>query len=198
MIKIPEQKKEPYSQEADQNSNEEKPVKQQNILDTLDQFTTSSPQKPQKAKENQEDAEQELMEEAPSPWEEKTQFPVIEQHYSPQQYYPQSSTTEEIQEIAESIIEERWQEFMARAGDFEIWKERTDREIISMKQEIIRTQDRFNNLQKAVLGKVSEYNENILNIGTEMKALEKVFEKILDPLVTNIKELERITNKLKK
>ncbi len=192
MIKIPEQKN-PYSQANDSKPIEEKPVKQQNILDTLDQFTTSAPKK---AKEQ--DAEQELMEEAPSPWEEKSEFPVIERNYSPQQYYKQPSSTEEIQEIAESIIDERWQEFMSRAGDFELWKDRNDREMVSIKQELIRTQDRFNNLQKAVLGKVSEYNENILNIGTEMKALEKVFEKILDPLVTNIKELERITNKLKK
>ena len=195
MIKIPEQKKDPYSQMASQEQVDEKPVKKQNILDSLDQFTTSAPQQ---VKENKQDVEQELMEEAPSPWEESPQFPVVERNYSPQQYYQQSSSTEEIQEIAESIIEERWQEFMSRAENFELWKERTDREMVSIKQELIRTQDRFNNLQKAVLGKVSEYNENILNIGTEMKALEKVFEKILDPLVTNIKELERITNKLKK
>lgn len=195
MIKIPEQKKDPYSQIADSEPVEEKPAKQQNVLDTLDQFTTSAPKQ---AKGKQQDAEQELIEEAPSPWEESPQFPVIERNYSQQQYYPQSSSSEEIQEIAESIIEERWQEFMARAGDFELWKDRNDREMVSIKQELIRTQDRFNNLQKAVLGKVSEYNENILNISTEMKAMEKVFEKILDPLVTNIKELERITNKLKK
>ncbi|MBI2106819.1 hypothetical protein HYT57_02435 [Candidatus Woesearchaeota archaeon] len=173
---------------------DESPKKQQNILDTLDQFTTNAPQQ---TKEKPQSAEQELIEEAPSPWEESPQFPVVERNYNPQ-YYQQSSSSEEIQEIAESIIEERWQEFMARAGNFELWKERTDREMVSIKQELIRTQDRFNNLQKAVLGKVSEYNENILNISTEMKALEKVFEKILDPLVTNIKELERITNKLKK
>ena len=195
MIKIPEQKKDPYSQAASQETTKEKPTKQANILDTLDQFTTSAPQQ---TKEKQQDAEQELIEEAPSPWEEESKFPAVERNYSPQQYYQQSSSSEEIQEIAESIIEERWQEFMSRAGDFELWKDRTDREMVSIKQELIRTQDRFNNLQKAVLGKVSEYNENILNIGTEMKALEKVFEKILDPLVTNIKELERITNKLKK
>ena len=87
---------------------------------------------------------------------------------------------------------------MSEMGGFDIWRDRVNREIGSVKQELVRTQDRFNNLQKAVLGKVSEYNENILNIGTEMKALEKVFEKILEPLTTNIKELEKITERLKK
>ena len=61
----------------------------------------------------------------------------------------------------------------------------------------MRTRNHFANLQKAVLGKVTEYNENILNINTEMKSLEKVFEKILTPLTHNIKELSKITNKLK-
>ena len=70
-------------------------------------------------------------------------------------------------------------------------------ELIAIKQEIIRTQDHFKNLQGSVLGKVGEYNQNISNINTEMKALEKVFQKILEPLTTNIKELSRITEKLK-
>ena len=38
---------------------------------------------------------------------------------------------------------------------------------------------------------------NILNINNEMKAFEKVFEKILNPMTENIRELSRITNKLK-
>ncbi|HLC62695.1 MAG TPA: hypothetical protein VJJ21_00075 [Candidatus Nanoarchaeia archaeon] len=79
-----------------------------------------------------------------------------------------------------------------------MWKERTSRDVISIKQELIRTQDRFNQLQKAVLGKVSEYNDNISSVNSEMKALEKVFEKIVEPLTTNIKELQKITDRLKK
>ena len=102
-----------------------------------------------------------------------------------------------IQQIAEEVVEEKWDDLMSKVGDIRLWKDKIDSDITSIKQEIVRTQNHFANLQKAVLGKVSEYNENILNINTEMKALEKVFEKIIQPLTTNIKELNRITNKLK-
>ena len=86
---------------------------------------------------------------------------------------------------------------MNKVGDIRLWKDKMDTEITSIKQEIMRTQNHFANLQKAVFGKVSEYNDNILNINNEMKAFEKVFEKILNPMTENIRELSRITNKLK-
>src|SRR3989344_3378848 len=102
-----------------------------------------------------------------------------------------------IQKIAESIVEEKWDDLMSKIGDIRLWKDKVEGDITSIKQEILRTQNHFANLQKAVLGKVSEYNENITNINTEMKSLEKVFEKILQPMTDNIKELSRITEKLK-
>ena len=46
-------------------------------------------------------------------------------------------------------------------------------------------------------GKVREYSDDMRSIHTEMKALEKVFEKILEPLTDNIKELSKITEDLK-
>jgi len=48
------------------------------------------------------------------------------------------------------------------------------------------------------IGKSKEYGETMINIHSEMKALEKVFEKILEPLTDNIKELQRLTQDLKK
>jgi|SRR3989344_7105744 len=110
---------------------------------------------------------------------------------------PAVDITERIHEIAESIVNEKWEEFMGRVGDLTAWQERVNMNISAIKQEIVRMQDRYENLQKAVLGRVGEYDKGIVEIHTEMKALEKVFERIIDPLVTNVKELERITTKLK-
>ena len=107
-------------------------------------------------------------------------------------------STDMVQEITESIVDEKWDELMDRVGDLRLWKEKINSDMTSIKQEILRTQNRFENLQKAVLGKVHDYNENIININNEMKALEKVFEKILQPMTENVKELSKITNKLKK
>lgn len=126
------------------------------------------------------------------------EIPPLSQPGMPQYSAPQIDISERIHEIAESIIDERWSEFTKKIGNLAVWQEKTNMSISSIKQELIRTQERFENLQKVVVGKVSEYDEGIRAVHTEMKALEKVFERILEPLVSNVKELSKITEELKK
>ena len=110
----------------------------------------------------------------------------------------QQDSSSQVQEIVESLIEEKWEDVLNKVGDIGLWKERVEMDLTSIKQEIIRTQTHFMSLQKSVLGKVHDYNQSILDVNTEMQALEKVFQKILEPLSTNVKELSKITEKLKK
>ncbi len=49
-----------------------------------------------------------------------------------------------------------------------------------------------------MLGKVEDYRRSITDVNIEMKTLSKVLEKILQPLTENVKELSRITERLKK
>jgi len=105
---------------------------------------------------------------------------------------------ETIEQIAESIVNEKWEDLMSSVGNIALWKEKVQTDIRAIKQEIIRMEERFENLQKAILGRVEEYNKTISTVGTEMKALEGVLERILQPLASNIKELSRITEDLKK
>jgi len=107
-------------------------------------------------------------------------------------------TYEDVQAIVEEIIDEKWKEVMSSIGDITAWKTRMENDSEAMKQEIIRLSERFDKLQVAVIGKVEDYNKSIKDMGSELKAMEKVFEKILEPLTTNIKELNKITEKLKK
>lgn len=107
------------------------------------------------------------------------------------------SYTEKIEEIAESIIKEKWNDLIKDFGDIAVWKERVRTDVLSIKQEIIRINERFENLQKAVLGKVSDYDKDVKEIGTEIKALEKVLEKIIVPLTSNIKDLQKVTEEIK-
>ena len=116
---------------------------------------------------------------------------------SPSNFQPRFDESK-IHEITEAIVNERWEELMSSIGNIAIWKERTDSNILSMKQEIIRANNRVENMQNAILGKVKDYDEGLRNVGTEMRALEKVFERILEPMTSNIKELERITQELKR
>ncbi|MDP3918716.1 MAG: hypothetical protein Q8Q35_02315 [Nanoarchaeota archaeon] len=127
--------------------------------------------------------------------------PVQEQAYQQQQaYYPQQQSAPnyaDTQAIVEQIIEEKWRALMKDVGDISVFKARVSDDMEAVKQELIRTQRRLEDLQVAVMGKVKDYHTGVSQIGSDMKALEQVFSKILEPLTMNIKELGRITNDLK-
>ena len=78
------------------------------------------------------------------------------------------------------------------------WKEHTDTEINKMGQEIENLKERFESLHKGVLGKISEYDQNLTNVGTEIKAMDKVFQNILPTFTENMNRLERISKKFDK
>lgn len=108
-----------------------------------------------------------------------------------------SISYEDVQSLVEEVIDEKWKELTAKIGDIPSWKSEMSSDTESIKQELLRVERRFEDLQTAIFGKVKEYGTSMRDLGTEMKAMEKVFEKILEPLTTNIKELERITGQLK-
>ena len=136
----------------------------------------------------------------PLPEQAQAPSPTV-QNTSYQQSYamPQAAVNyDEIQALVEQIVEEKWKEMMRNIGDITLFKARVADDMESVKQELLRTQKRLEDLQVAVLGKVKDYNESVLGIHTEMKALEEVFSKIMSPLVSNVKELSKITEELKK
>jgi len=128
----------------------------------------------------------------PAPPEEERE--VATQRSSQHPQMPYQSTSEE---LIESIIDEKWQQLVSNLGDIELWKSRVSDDLEAIKQEILRITDRLNSLQTSMVGKVSEYSKSISSINTELRALEKVMQKIMEPLTTNIKELQGITEKLK-
>lgn len=115
-------------------------------------------------------------------------------------YTPQapSLSSEDVQELIESIIEDRWQQVVVSVGDISLWKSQVDDDLSAIKQEILRVEDRMTRLQASLIGRVDEYGKSISKVGSEVEALERVFQKIMDPLTSNIKELNRITQDLKK
>ncbi len=126
-------------------------------------------------------------------------FDIPEQYSQPQAGVPSPQIdAERIHEIIEAVVSEKWDEMTGRIGDVAVWKEKVNNDLVAIKQELIRTKEDFRSLQNAILGKVKDYDTGIRDVHTEMKALEKVFERILEPLTTNIKELSRLTEDLKR
>ena len=52
--------------------------------------------------------------------------------------------------------------------------------------------ERFDSLHKGVLGKITEYDQNLTTVGSEIKAMEMAFQKILPNFIENISKLDRI------
>tara|TARA_Y100000310_G_scaffold111013_1_gene109414 strand:+ start:760 stop:1425 length:666 start_codon:yes stop_codon:yes gene_type:complete len=122
---------------------------------------------------------------APMPMEMSPQMPMM------------GGDKEHIEEVAEAIVNEKWEEMVKSLNKIVEWKEHTDTTIKKMEQQMVDLKQEFGNLHKALIGKISDYDQNILNVGTEIKALEKVFQKVLPTFTSNVSELDRITKKLK-
>ncbi len=106
-------------------------------------------------------------------------------------------TEDMIEQVAESIINEKWQKLMENIGDLNIWKEKVRTDVLSIKQELVRLDAKVESLQKIIMGKVRDYDQHITEVGTDIKALEKVLQNVITPLSSNVKELSRITEKFK-
>jgi hypothetical protein len=123
---------------------------------------------------------------------------------SAQDFTNNSNVEEEIEhydpkteELIETIIDEKWQELLKDVNKIIEWKNRSERRIQEVEIQIKNLKESFDELHKAVIGKVSEYDKHILDVGTEIKAMEKVFSKVLPKFTENVHELSRITKKVK-
>jgi hypothetical protein len=107
---------------------------------------------------------------------------------------------DKIEEIAEAIIDEKWKEFEEDVKVIIDWKEKTEAKINQFEQQIKDLTSSLNTLHKSVMGKITDYDKNITDVGVEIKAMEKVFQKVLPSLTENVNKLDRMTksSKLKK
>ncbi len=102
-----------------------------------------------------------------------------------------------MEELAESIVEEKWQEFSKELAKMNEWKDSTTSKLDKIEQSNTSMKSDLDNLHKAIVSKISEYDKNLLDVGTEIKAMEKVFQKVLPELTGSVTELSRITRTVK-
>jgi len=124
----------------------------------------------------------------------------INQNVSPPPNYNSDfdESRDKIEEMAETIIDEKWEELIKSINKIIEWKEKIESDLDKIKQEIKDVKDNFNQLHSSVIGKIGEYDKNIVNVGTQVKAMEKVFEKVLPTFTENVGELKRIVKGSKK
>ncbi|MBW2974382.1 hypothetical protein KY366_01570 [Candidatus Woesearchaeota archaeon] len=101
---------------------------------------------------------------------------------------------ESIEEIAEAIVEEKWKEKEKEIKKIINWKDEVTSKLAQLQQQITDLKGSFDSLHQGMLGKISEYDENLTNVGTEIKAMEKVFSKVLPSLTESVNKLGRMSS----
>ena len=102
-----------------------------------------------------------------------------------------------IEDISETIIEEKWQDLLKDFNKVIEWKGSMEQRLAALEQRFTDLKTAFDNLQSSVVDKVSGYDQSVKDVGSEMKALEQVFQKIIPTLTENVNELSRITKGMK-
>ncbi len=110
---------------------------------------------------------------------------------------PMTDKQAEIEELVESIIEEKWEEIAKDINRIIGWKNKVESKLSTIEQDFNSLKEEFDKLHNAVIGKIGEYDKNILNVGAEVKAMEKVFSKVLPVFTENVSELSRISDNFK-
>lgn len=102
-----------------------------------------------------------------------------------------------VEEIAESIIDEKWKMVIDSINKVLDWKDKMDERIVRIETNIERIQSDFDKLNESVIGKIGDYDKTMNDVGTELKSMEMVFKKALPGFVENVNELSRISESLK-
>ncbi len=106
--------------------------------------------------------------------------------------------TEDIQEIAEAIIEEKWNKAKKEFADVEKWKDDVDERLKGIEENTEAVKQRMDSIEKAIFGKVEEYGKGIEDVSAELKAMQRVFSTIMPQFTSNIKDLQAMLEKNKK
>jgi len=112
------------------------------------------------------------------------------------QYQDYNTVTSE--ELIEAMIDEKWNDLLKDINKIIDWKNATESRISAMEQQFKDLKDSFDRLHQAIIGKIGEYDRNILNVSSEIKAMEKVFSKVLPVFTKNVADLNKVTSSLKK
>ncbi len=191
------------------------------IFEAMNQVNMNQQQNPQQQPQQSYPPEQGMMDQGQFPPNDAQ--PMMEQGFNPQQeqypqmdmqqqnngyeqepiqqeeekidYSPPITEKERIEELAEAIIDEKWKDLISDINKVIEWKEKTETRIINLEQGIEHVKQALESLHKSLVAKISDYDKNINNVGIEIKAMEKVFQKILPTLTESVNRLDRLSNK---
>lgn len=110
---------------------------------------------------------------------------------------PKQSSAD-VEELAEKIIEEKWETVKKELDELKKWKE----ESATAMEDLGKTFDELGSsieiFKKQLVERLTGYSEGITDLGTDIKAMDMVFKQILPQLTSDVKTLSGIVGKVKK
>ncbi len=103
-----------------------------------------------------------------------------------------------IEEIAEGIIDEKWDLLVDEVKKIAEWKDKVEGIISRLDGDVNKLKEDFKLLHQGVLGKLESYDSKMTEVGTELKAVGKVFKDVIPEFVENVKELKSISKGVKR
>lgn len=101
------------------------------------------------------------------------------------------------EQLVEQIIEEKWRDLQKDLAKTTEWRDSMGSRMDKLEQSVQDLKQDLEGLHKAIVSRVGEYDKTLMDVGTEIKAMEKVFQQVLPELTGNIQELSRITKNVK-
>lgn len=105
---------------------------------------------------------------------------------------------EKVQEISETIIEEKWDELVSNVKKIVEWKNRMEDKINKLSERMDVLEKDMESLKTSIFSKIKDYDSHITEFSTDLKALQKVFGDMLPEFVSGIHQLKDILNQAKK
>ena len=136
-----------------------------------------------------------------TPQEYGSSYPQSYPPQAPPSYAPPAQTedlTGRIEEIAESIIDEKWDLLIIEVKKIIEWKTKMEETVSILHHDVDKLKDDFKILHQGVLGKLEDYDNRMRDVGTELKAVGKVFKDVIPTFVENVKELSSVTQGMRK
>lgn len=135
--------------------------------------------------------------------------PATEPVAEPQQYYPQEQQvyqdpnqgyyqqpavdTETISEIADQVVQEKFAEFNKKTGDLVSFRNEVKDKLKDLDERLKRIEGSLDNIQRAVIGKIGEYGENMAFVQKDLTNIHDTMSKMMNPLIDNYRELKKIS-----
>ncbi len=108
-----------------------------------------------------------------------------------------NSNIENIQQILEQIIEEKWKASASELNSLRSSLNINSNSIETIKDQIEKLGQRIDSIQNTMIGKTEEYNRTVSDVNVELQAFEKVIDRLIPAISDSIKELRDLIDDFK-